>query len=118
MAVSITLTFDDDWALRLRPVVFDRAQKFQRHPVIRALLQSAGVATVDELSTKQVAKLVILFDLLLHTMNYEGDAAERVARNAAVEDVKESFPLAADLTYRLSGEIVAGVTVNGVLDNA
>ena len=93
MAVSITLTFDDAWAARLVPVIRKWAGEIERNPIVRALLDARGVTSVDDLNTVQQAKLVWLASTLWKAQLYEGDAAERVARDAIKSDLEQNFPL-------------------------
>ena len=94
MAISLTLNFDDTWAGRLAPMIVSKVDEAQYNPVIVALLDGlTGIDTVDDLTTKQKAKLWILFRLLGELSVYEGNEAAGVARQTVVEDVRDNFPL-------------------------
>ena len=96
MPITISLTFDDTWAARLAPVVQAKVNDIRAHPIVVGLLAAQGVDSVDDLTVKQQAKLLILFDLLRYTQMHEGDEAERAARQAVVDDVADNFPLEID----------------------
>lgn len=93
MPVTISLTFDDEWAARLAPVVRAVVKDRERHPLMQSLLTGAGFTSIDELTTVQQAKAELLFHLMTLTMHVEGDEAERTARTSVIEDVESNFPL-------------------------
>jgi hypothetical protein len=96
MAISITLDFDDTWAGRLAPMVVDRIENAQYNPVIVALIDSLpDVDSVDDLTTKQKAKLWILFGLLCQLQRWEGQEAGRAAQQTVIDDIAINFPLEA-----------------------
>ena len=94
MAISLTLDFDDTWAGRLAPMVVSRVDRAQRNPVIVALIDALpGVDSVDDLTTKQKAKLWILFQLLCQLSIYEGEQAGTAAQQVVIDDIADNFPL-------------------------
>jgi len=90
MAVSLTLNFSDDMAARLAPMVTKRAREMSRHPKVLARL---GDQTVDDLTPKERAELVLKFWLFRDLMLYEREQAEIVAGEAAAEAVQNDFTL-------------------------
>lgn len=96
MSVIITMEFDDEWAGRLAPMVTQAAYDMSGHPIVIALLDSLGIPSVDDLTIKQRAKLIIMFDLLCRLQVFEGDVAEAQARQAIIDDINANFPLGVD----------------------
>lgn len=96
MSVSVTFTFDDTWVARIAPVVQARLEGIQDNPVVLARLAGWGVGSVWDLTPKQKFKLVVLYDLLRGTASTEGNVAGAAARESAVEDVENTFPLEVD----------------------
>lgn len=93
MPISLTLTYEDEWVARLAPMINHLAQDMQRHPVVLEALAAHGKESVDELTTKQKAKLVIHFYLMVQLNLYEGDEAERASRQAVTNDIETNFPV-------------------------
>ena len=94
MAVSITLNFDDEWAGRLAPMILSAVDQAQHHPIIIALIDALpGIDSVDDLTTRQKAKLWILFGLLGQLAKYERQIASQVAQDAVGDDIADNFPL-------------------------
>ena len=94
MAISITLNFDDTWAARLAPMVVFRVEEARKNPLVETLLAAApGVDSVDDLTTKQKAKLLILLGLLRDLAKFEGQNAAEAANTAVSEDIRDNFPL-------------------------
>lgn len=90
MSVSLTLTFSDTMAARLAPAVTKRAREMSAHPKILAYLDGR---TIDDLTPKQRAELVLRFWLYRDLMLYEREQAEIVAGQAAVAAVNTDFTL-------------------------
>ena len=93
MAISLTLDFDDTWAGRLAPMIVEFADEIGEHPIVVALLAALGIGSVDDLTTKQKAKLILLFYLLTRLQRFEGQVAAEDARNLVLEDIADNFPL-------------------------
>jgi len=94
MSVTISLTFDDEWAARLAPMVETSVQDAQQNKIIVSLIESLpGVDSVDDLSIINQGKLLILFDWLCRLQRFEGDTAAAVARSTVITDIAETFPL-------------------------
>ena len=93
MAISITLDFDTAWADRLQPMIIEFADEMRENPLVLALLASLGIDSVDDLTTKQKAKLILLFYLLTRLQNFEGQVAASDARDLVIEDIADNFPL-------------------------
>lgn len=96
MPVSVTFTFDDAWVARIAPVVQARLEGIQDDPVVQSRLAGWGVGSVWDLTPKQKFKLVVLYDLLRGTASTEGNVAGSAARDSAITDVEENFPLEVD----------------------
>jgi hypothetical protein len=90
MAVSLTLNFSDEMAQRLAPMVTKRAREMSRHPKVVAHL---GENTIDDLTPKQRAELVLRFWLYKDLMLYEREQAEITAGEAAVAAVENDFTM-------------------------
>lgn len=93
MAVTITLDFDDTWAGRLQPMIVEFADEIRDDPIVVALLLALGIGSVDDLTDKQKAKLILLFYLLTRLQNYEGQVAAEDARDIVIDDIADNFPL-------------------------
>ena len=90
MAVDFTLTFTDEQAQRLAPVVNWLAHEIERHPIVQQFLDGTSV---DDLTIRERATLVLKFYLLRKTKMYERELAERAAGAAAEADVEANLPL-------------------------
>ena len=90
MAVSLTLTFSDTMAQRLAPMVTKRAREMARHPKVLARL---GEQSIDDLTPKQRAELVLRFWLYKDLMLYEREQAEITAGQAAAAAVETDFTM-------------------------
>lgn len=94
MAISITLNFDDTWAARLAPMVVAQIEGRRRNPLVQDLIAATpGVDSVDDLTTRQKAKLWILLHLLRDLSKFEGQNAAEAANIAVTEDIRDNFPL-------------------------
>jgi len=93
VAVSFTLTFTDAQAARLPPVVDWLAHEVERHPKIQAFLDGSSV---DDLTVRERATLVLKFYLIRKAKMYERELAEREAGAAAEADVDANLPLGVD----------------------
>ena len=93
-SVSITLNFDTEWAGRLAPMIIAAVDQAQHHPIIISLIDALnGIDSVDDLTTRQKAKLWILFGLLGQLSIYEEHEAARLAGEAIHDDIADNFPL-------------------------
>jgi len=90
MAVEFTLTFTDTQAARLAPVVNWLAHEIERHPNVQQFLDGSSV---DDLTVRERATLVLKFHLLQRCKAYERELAERAAGAAAEADVDANIPL-------------------------
>lgn len=94
MAITLQLAFDNDWAARLAPMVVMKIDEMRDHPlVVELLVATAGVESVDDLTTKQKAKLLILVHLLRDLIVFEGQTAAEAANQTVVDDLQDNFPL-------------------------
>ena len=91
--VTITLVFDSEWAGRLGPMIVEKIDNARVNPVILALLDALGIDSVDDLTTKQKAKLWILFHLLKELVKFERQEAATLAGEAVANDIADNFPL-------------------------
>jgi hypothetical protein len=96
MAVDFTLTFTDAQAQRLAPVVTWLAHEIERHPLVQQFLADRGVASVDDLTVRQRATLVLKFYLQRKARMYERELSERAAGEAAEADVIANLPIEVD----------------------
>ena len=93
MAVEFTLTFTDEQAQRLAPVVNWLAHEIERHPKVRQFLDGSSV---DDLTTREKATLVLKLHLFNKCKMYERELAERAAGAAAAADVEDNLPIGVD----------------------
>jgi len=93
MPIELTLTFDDDQAARLVPVIRAWAREIENHPLVQQLLESRGLVSASELTPKQQFRLILLFLLQMRIQNHEADEASRAARRLVETEVTDSFPL-------------------------
>ncbi len=94
MSTSITLSFDNAWALRLKPMVEQRVSEARANPVIVSLIDALPtIDSVDDLTPKQQTVLWILFKLLCELSKFEGNEAAETARQTIVDDINSNFPL-------------------------
>jgi len=93
MAVEFTLTFTDEQAQRLAPVVNWLAHEIERHPKVRQFLDGSSV---DDLTVRERATLVLKFYLFRKAKMYERELAERAAGAAAEADVDANLPIGVD----------------------
>ena len=93
MAVSFTLTFTDEQAARLAPVVNWLAHEVERHPKIQAFLDGSSI---DDLTAREKATLVLKLYLFNKCKMYERELAERAAGAASDADVEANIPLGVD----------------------
>ena len=93
MGVNLTLSFDDEWAARISAMVNHLVGERQKQPLIIALLEKRGIASVDDLTPKQKAKLWITYNLLKDLVLFEGPAAAEAANATVAEDLQANFPL-------------------------
>jgi len=91
MAVTFSVSVSDAWAQRMLPAIGARAVGIEGHFVVQKLLQAAGAASVDDLTAKQKAELVCLFDLWNLTSQYESSSAADAARQAALQSAIDDF---------------------------
>ena len=93
MAVEFTLTFTNEQAARLAPVVDWLAHEIERHPKVRQFLDGSSV---DDLTVRERATLVLKFYLFRKAKMYERELAERAAGAAAEADVDANLPIGVD----------------------
>ena len=93
MAVSFTLTFTDEQAARLAPVVNWLAHEAERHPRVQAFLDGSSI---DDLTAREKATLVLKLYLFNKCKMYERELAEREAGAAAEADVDANLPIGVD----------------------
>jgi hypothetical protein len=91
MAVTFEVTVPDVWAQRMLPAVGERALDIEGHVIVQKVLQAWGEAAVDDLTGKQKAELVCLFDLWHLTAKYESSVASDSARQAALQSAIDDF---------------------------
>ena len=94
MAIQLVFDFDNTWAARLAPMIQYRADEMRGNDVVVALIDSLpSIDSIDDLSVKQKAKLVMLVDLLRHLMKFEGREAADQAQQIVIDDIVANFPL-------------------------
>jgi len=93
VAVSFTLTFTDEQAARLAPVVDWLAHEVERHPKIQSFLDGSSI---DDLTAREKATLVLKLYLFNKCKMYERELAERAAGAASDADVDANLPLGVD----------------------
>ncbi len=94
MPVTLSIEFDDTWAARLRPMVEHRVREMRRHPLTVMLLENMpGVESVDDLTLKQKAKLLIRFHLLKDLVRFEAQAAAEAANRQTSDEIVSNFPM-------------------------
>ena len=116
MSVTISLTFEDEWAQRLAPMIRDRVDDRRGHPLTVQILDHYGIASVDDLTVKQAARFELLFYLLTCLAQYEQRLARIEAEANVWTDLQETFPLdIPDATIPLAGSVTAsGITMGDV----
>lgn len=94
MAITLALNFDDEWAARLAPMVVALTEEVRENPIVLELIAGTpNVDSVDDLTIKQKAKLLILLHLFRDLIKFEGQQAAEAAHTAATTDIRDNFPL-------------------------
>ena len=94
MPVTLSIEFSDAWVERLRPMVEARVHSMRNHHLTQTILENMpGIASVDDLTVKQKAKLLIRFYLLKDLVKFEAQAAAEAANRQKSDEIIESFPM-------------------------
>jgi hypothetical protein len=94
--VDITLGFTTDQATALTPVIHAEAQALWNHPKVRALAASYGFTSVDDMTTRQQAKLCLYSWLMFKHQQFVRREAEIIHGELAAQTVEDEFPIEVD----------------------
>lgn len=93
MPVTVSMTFDDEWAARFEPMIENIAESWKEYPMVQNMLTTLGI-TFEELTVVQKFKIAVIVGYLLQNLiQYEGEIAAADARQTIVSDVSDNFPL-------------------------
>lgn len=96
--ITISLSFTDEQAQRLAPAVEFQARQLLRNPDVQARLgvlvnSEGGPVTIDDLTHRQRAKLVLYSHLMFLRQQYDRNEARRVHGDAAAEAARDDSPI-------------------------
>ena len=94
--VEITLGFTTAEALELAPMILQRAQDMAQNPIVIQLLAVRDIESVDELTVRQQAKLLLYVTLMDWLQQYKRREAEINHGETAAQLVAETFPVEVD----------------------
>ena len=94
--VDITLGFTTAEAQALAPMFEAEARGMGRHPWVRRVLAARGIESVDELTPRQQAKLVLKCWTKAKQQLFKRTEAERDYGEAAAQTVEDEFPIEVD----------------------
>ena len=94
--VEITLGFTTAQAQALTPMIIEEVEQMWRHPKVQALAASYGFTSVDEMTVRQQAKLVLYAMLMFKQQLFKRAEAERDYGEAAAQTVEDEFPIEVD----------------------
>lgn len=94
--VEILLGFTTAQAQALAPMVEAEAAQMWRHPKVQALAASYGFTSVDEMTLRQKAKMILYVWLMWKQQQYKRREAEINHGETAAQLVEEEFPIEVD----------------------
>jgi hypothetical protein len=94
--VDITLGFTTAQAQALVPMIKSEVEQMWRHPKVQALAASYGFTSVDEMTLRQQAKLVLYAMLMFKQQQHKRREAEISYGETAAQVVEDEFPIEVD----------------------
>ena len=94
--VDITLGFTTAQAQELIPMIKAEAEGLQHHPKIASLMSANGFSSVDDMTMRQQAKLVLYAWLMFKQQQHKRREAEIVQGETAAQQVENEFPIEVD----------------------
>ena len=94
--VEITLGFTTDQAQELIPMIRAEAEGIAQHPKIIPLMAAQGFDSVDDMSVRQQAKLVLYARLMFKLQQWKRREAEITHGETAAQLVEDEFPIEVD----------------------
>ena len=94
--VEITLGFTTAQAQALAPMFESEARGMARHPWVRRVLAARGIESVDELTPRQQAKLVLKCWTKAKQQQHKRREAEISYGETAAQVVEDEFPIEVD----------------------
>jgi len=94
--VEITLGFSTEEATDLVPMIRSEAVRVFGHPMVAALMAARNFESVDDMTVRQQAKLVLYCWLMFKQQNHKRREAEINHGDAAAQTVADEFPIEVD----------------------
>jgi hypothetical protein len=94
--VDLTLGFTTAQAQALAPMIEAEAADMWRHPKVQALAASYGFASVDDMTLRQKAKMVLYVWLMWKQQLFKRREAEINHGETAAQIVEDEFPIEVD----------------------